>query len=85
MAEKTCCPVLALVLERDTQTSAHARRGFSFEYMFQISTGKPKGSQLVYHFPKAKRGSEAAKGEHASATYALVKVCPFCGKKVKRG
>ncbi len=74
----TCCEVLAMVLERSADKGP-----LRIETAFSLSNKPPK-ELLTYRFPKAKRGSEGkfgAKGEWGNVSYAVCKVCPFCGTK----
>ena len=72
-----CCSVMKLVLSRELPASAKA--GLALEPWLNFTKGT-QGVALVLHFPKSKDRSS----EHASATYALVSYCPFCGAKTER-
>jgi hypothetical protein len=73
-----CCEVLEMVIERSGEKGP-----LRIEQAFSL-TGKPTRELLTYRFPKAKRGSEGKfgpKSEWGNASYAVCKVCPFCGAK----
>ena len=67
-----CCPVLALALER-----SHPSFGIQVCTYVDFKTGE-FAYKVVEKFRKAKKGDASP---HASATYAAVKFCPFCGAK----
>lgn len=76
-----CCPVMTMVLTRDTHANPRPK-GFSVGHMFHLN-GKPGADRLIYQFNKAKKTDTSEHGhgsEFASATYAPVKHCPFCGE-----
>lgn len=76
-----CCPVMAMVLARDTHGNAKPK-GFSIGHMFHLN-GKSGGDRLIYQFNRAKKTDDSkhgAKSEFALTTYAPVKHCPFCGE-----
>ncbi len=75
-----CCPVMAMVLTRDTHDNARPK-GFSIGETFFLN-GKPGRQRLIYQFNSAKRtdtSEHGAKSDFADTTYAPVKHCPFCG------
>lgn len=75
---KWCCEVLQMAIERGGERSQ-----LRIETAFSLS-GKPPRELLTYRFPKAKRadaGRFGAKSEWGNITYAVCKVCPFCGTK----
>lgn len=74
--QSECCPVMQMALSRE------GKHGLQRAYAFD-NKGKP-AEPIVCTFPKAKRGSTGAFSygtEYANVSYALVKFCPFCGKK----
>lgn len=85
MAKKTplgeCCPVMSMVLARDNHGKARPA-GFTIGHTFHLN-GKAGKARLIYEFSKAKKTDDSeygTKSEYASATYAPVKCCPFCGE-----
>ncbi len=77
-ASPWCCDVLQMVTERGGDKSP-----LRIEAAFSLA-GKPTRELLTYRFPKAKRGDVGkfgAKSEWGNVSYAVCKVCPFCGTK----
>ncbi len=71
----TCCPVLAVTLERFDE----ARHGFTVAQRFGIRDGATRGEALIVNMRKAKRGEVTEHPELAKATFAECRFCPFCG------
>lgn len=78
-----CCPVMSMVLARDNHGKTKPT-GFTVGITFRLN-GKAGKRRLIYEFSKAKKtdvSEYGASSEYASATYAPVKHCPFCGESV---
>lgn len=76
-----CCPIMSMVLNRDNHGKSKAQ-GFTIGQTFFLN-GKPGRQQLVYEFCRAKKTDASEHGHgssFATATYAPVKHCPFCGE-----
>jgi hypothetical protein len=72
-----CCPVMELVLSRELPAR---RPTCGLELAPWFSTSGKSGQAIVLHFPKSKD----REAEHADATYAPVKFCPFCGTPTEK-
>lgn len=82
-----CCPVLDLVLTRDT--SKQVPLGFEIATPFGLSDGKPRSPVIIYRFRKAarvKKGDSISEEQRQlqDVSYAACAYCPFCGTKLER-